>query len=296
MFLLNKEEFDRLREAGYVSAFTAAEMLFVRFRTSPEFVASVLPRPLRPPEDPLGVAFVGLYPETNFGVTYNEGAVLLDATYRGEPGKYCLSMPVTDDMAMLYGREFFGYPKKIAESITLTRTDDTVVGSVVRKGTEILHLEAELTDAATERDLDAMGTPAVGLDGEPCRKGVTLQFKHLQTADFRRFEFIPHLIRHAVLWGPREDIRVGTAKMTLTSTGADPLGDIPVRDVLGSLYGTWDNQLIPGRTVGRAWNMLRYGTQSAFKTDIAQFLLTGPLSGPQTRQERRDHWHTIRTY
>jgi acetoacetate decarboxylase len=296
MFSLNKEEFDRLRKAGYVSGFTAAEMLFVRFRTSPEFVASVLPRPLRPPADPLGVAFVGLYPQTNFGVTYNEGAVLLDATYRGEQGRYCLSMPVTDDMAMLYGREFFGYPKKIAESITLTRGDDTVVGSVVRKGTEILHLEAELTDAATERDLDVMGSPTVGLDGQPCRSGLTLQFKHLQTADFRRFEFIPHLIRHAVLWGPREDIRVGTAKMTLTSTGADPLGDIPIRDVLGSLYGTWDNQLIPGRTVGRAWNMLRYGTQSAFKTDIAQFLLTGPLTRPQTRQERRDHWHKIRTY
>ena len=51
---------------------------------------------------------------------------------------YCLSMPVDDDMAMAGGREVFGYPKKMAESITLREEGSTVIGSAVRKGTEIL--------------------------------------------------------------------------------------------------------------------------------------------------------------
>ena len=37
----------------------------------------------------------------------------------------------------------------------------------------------------SEADLDVVGSPAEGLDGQPCRMGVSFQFKHLYAADAR---------------------------------------------------------------------------------------------------------------
>ncbi len=64
-------------------------------------------------------------------------------------------MPVTDDTALIAGREVYGFPKQIAERIELSRSASAVVGSVVRKGTEILRIEATLTGPASADDLVA---------------------------------------------------------------------------------------------------------------------------------------------
>ena len=82
-------------------------------------------------------------------------------------------MPVDNDMAMVGGREQFGYPKKIAEEITLERVGDQVVGRVVRHGVEVLHIEAELTDPLSTTTLDAVGPEVEDLEGRSCRKGVS---------------------------------------------------------------------------------------------------------------------------
>lgn len=126
----------------FVLRLTGAELLWLRFRTDPEVVRTVLPRPLRVPDDPLVTAFVARYPETNFGPSYREATVALDATYHGELGSYAIAMPVTDDMAMAGGREGSGYPKKMAEIELLSRGSH-VHGRVARHGTEILRLEGE---------------------------------------------------------------------------------------------------------------------------------------------------------
>ena len=71
----------------------------------------MVPRPLPPAAEPLAQAIVARYPRTNFGVAYNEAAVFVPVTHKGETGAYCLTMPVYDDMAMIGGREQFGFPK-----------------------------------------------------------------------------------------------------------------------------------------------------------------------------------------
>jgi acetoacetate decarboxylase len=86
-------------------------MLIVTVRTDSKEVAAVLPRPLRSAGEPLAGAFVARYPKTNFGLTYNKGAVRCQE-YRGERGWYRLSMPVDNDTAMIGGREQFGVPQE----------------------------------------------------------------------------------------------------------------------------------------------------------------------------------------
>ena len=113
LYSLTKEQLKILSSIYHLSDFINAEMLLATFETNMDVVKEVIPRPLKPTRDARATVFVAQYPETNFGCVYNEGALLIHCEYRGEKGVYCLSMPVTDDMAMVGGRENFGYPKKI---------------------------------------------------------------------------------------------------------------------------------------------------------------------------------------
>ncbi len=134
LYAIDKKELRAWSRRGiFVPSFTGAEMLLVAFRTDRSVVASILPKPLEAPDDPIAIAFVARYPHTNFGVSYCEGALFVPAVFKGEPGGYCLAMPVDDDMALIAGREHHGYPKKLADEITLDADHVSVVGSVARK-------------------------------------------------------------------------------------------------------------------------------------------------------------------
>ncbi len=186
LYALDRSLLKRLRRSDLVFEFRGAEMLWARFRTDLDIVKAILPKPLAPAEEPLASAFVARYPNTNFGVTYSEGALFLRATYKEEPGWYCLAMPVDNDMAMVGGREQFGYPKKIAEEITLTRIDNHAVGRVVRRGVEVLHIEAELIDPVEDSALDAIG-PVVKRSGrQTLSKSRLLQFQVLPEPGWAR--------------------------------------------------------------------------------------------------------------
>lgn len=276
-------EFNDLRKLiaaePFLTEFVGAEILTVRFRTDPEVVASVLPRPLKAPAEPVGTAFVARYPETNFGVRYNEGALFLDATYKGERGSYCLAMPVDDDTAMIAGREVFGYPKKIADRITLQRSGDHVVGSVVRKEVEILRIEGDLT-RAWEPTGSTWWREGQDLEGRPCLVGTSWLFKHFPAADNRMFETAPRLIREPVLFRPRPGMLSGDLDLKLVSSVTDRLGDIPILEVLEAQYGLFDNTMLPGKVVRKVRNLINFVPRSLFGSDAFALVLE---SNPPTR-------------
>lgn len=297
LYALDRSLLKRLRRSDRVFEFRGAEMLWAQFRTDPDVVKAILPKPLAPAEEPLASAFVAQYPDTNFGVTYSEGALFLRATHKEEPGWYCLAMPVDNDMAMVGGREQFGYPKKIAEEITLTRTDNHAVGRVVRRGVEVLHMEAELVDPVQDSALDAIGPLVSDLDGKPCRKVVSFNFKFSWSPDGRGFDYIPRLMREVVLFRPRDDLISGTGKLVMASSPYDPLGDIPVLDLMNVVYGTWDNDMLPGRVVARVGNPLNFARHALFKEDYVGWALDqGELPRPPSRRERARRWKAIQEY
>lgn len=296
MYTLTKQEM-QLLTAGwpYVVEFTDAEVLRVVFRTDPAFVAEVLPRPLRPAAEPLAQAFVARYPHTNFGVAYNEGAVFLLASHRGEPGMYCLTAQVDDDVAMTTGREQYGLRKKMAE-ITLDRDGDTVTGRVARKGAEILSLEAQLTEPA---DLDQVRPPAMrprtsDLHGRPCYPMTCFAFKAFLSPDGRRFDYLPRLVREVVLTRPGEDTMTGTGKVAFHSSAYDPLGEIPVRDIVAVTHGTSTQTMLPAKVVGRAFNPRAYLRHTTAREDVWPYLLEH--ASPRDRYERRRTWKAMRKY
>jgi acetoacetate decarboxylase len=270
LYALSREEVARLRK-GLVPEFTGAEMLKAVYRTDPAAVSRILPRPLRPAE-PVALAFVARYPQTNFGSPYMEGALFVRASFRGRRGWYCLSMPVDDDDALVCGRECYGFPKKLA-AVTLERRGDVVRGSVVRHGTEILRIESKPGRAADPGDLERIGAVEVDAGGASC-KLTSFNFKHFPTPDSRRFDYLPRLVEQTTVLRPRRGLLEGSARVTVTSTAYDPLGEVPVvGEPLVCVYGNWDNTMLPGRVVARAWNLLRFLPHAFFKIDAATVAL-----------------------
>jgi acetoacetate decarboxylase len=295
LYALPRSDLSKFREMQIFPHFTGVEMLVVIYRTDPEIVRRILPTPLQPTADPLALAFVARYPETNFFCVYNEGALFVQAQLRGESGLYCLSMPVDDDMALIGGRENYGFPKKIAESITLEKDDSRCTGRVVRKGVEIMRIDAELTEPMAPDAMDRLGKASTDLEGKPCWPGVSYLFKFFPSANGQRFAFFPRLIRQVTLFRPRPGGLMGTAELTLNSSPQDPLGEVVVREVVSCFYGLWDNTMLPGRVVGRAWNLLRFLPHAFFKTDLVSQLLLEPPPGLDARQ-RKKRWRQAMQY
>lgn len=288
-FCMTPEQLRQLRDTHTMPEFTGAELLTAVFETDPAVARELLPRPLSPTPDPTGVAFVAHYPKTNFGCVYNEGALFLTCRYKGEDGLYCLSMPVDDDMAMIGGRENFGYPKKIAERITLGRDGASVVGSVTRRGTEILRIECELSGEAPADAMDSIMLRATDWDGVACHKAVVFLFKHFPGPDGASFDYLPRLVREAVLFRPTAPLQLGQGQVTLASSPRDPLGEVPVGRVTHVIHGTYNTTMLPGRVVARVWNPFRFLRHAFFKVDGAQDMLQDydPERTARVREIRR---------
>jgi len=244
-------------------------MVIAIYRTDPVAVQTILPLQLKPTQPPTAVCFIARYPQTNFGSVY----LFIQARLGADVGWYCLAMPVADDTAMIGGREQFGFPKKPADRITLEASGTQVIGRVQRKGCEILRIEVEPGAALAPRDLSALGPDAVDENGQACTEVVSFLFKHFPSPDYKRSEYVPRLVRQVTLFRPRSDVRRGSARMVVTSSPCDPLGEVPVESLIACLHGTCDNTMLPGKVVGRAWNVSRFMPHAFFKTDASAFLL-----------------------
>ncbi len=183
---------------------TNARVLVVEAAVSPHASAALLPDPLVVADPPRATFFIADYPETRFDSVYREAAVLLHARDAKGPALHCPWMVVDDDTALILGREALGFPKKLA-SIELEQHGERVTGRVIRKGVEVLCIEASLTEPDrthaplfARRMVNAIGVPALGM-------------KLIELAPTRE---LFHSAWH------------GEAKLTLTSSHRDPLGEL----------------------------------------------------------------------
>lgn len=218
----SEEDFVKLRKhlaKGFL--LDDVTMVMAMFRTDPEIIKRILPPPLESPPNPIGTAYVAEFHKTNFGPPYNEAALFLSSQYKGELGNYCLSMPVTKDNAMWGGRENYGFPKKIAETIHVKRQQNTATGTCIRRGHTILKLTVQLTGPFTQQ-----------LPNTP-----NYLIKALPSSTLEGFDAPPLLIRqhNEINWGKPE---IGQGKLEFGKSHYDPLYEIPVKEVLLAGYTT----------------------------------------------------------
>lgn len=234
MKLVQTPEEIQARKEHFANGFLLGDvnMVIVFFKTDPEILKQVLPPPLTPSPEPIAYAYVAEFQKTNFGIKYNEAAFFIPAQYQNERGSYCLSMPVDNDIAMIAGREVYGYPKKIAESITLTRQGNHVKGTCIRHGIPIIEITADIQATFPEK---FTSTPHFLIKAFPSLNVVGVD-KH------------PRLIRHLTKseYGP---IEIGTGSLTLNKSHKDLLHEIPVHEVTMAAYTTQTNIWMQPATV-----------------------------------------------
>ena len=68
---------------------------------------------------------------------------------------------------------------------------------------------------------------------------------------------------------PRPDVRSGAATVSLTSSPYDPLGEVPVRELIVCACCRFDNAMLPGKVVERAWWLRCFVKHAFFKVDVA---------------------------
>jgi acetoacetate decarboxylase len=251
-FVLEEGELEEVlgRSLQTRATFFDAEVAMVFFRTEAGVVERILPPPLSPPPEPLAMAFVARYPRTNFGSVYNEAALALVAEHRGELGGYILTMPVTEDMACILGREIFGFPKKIADEISLQRTEGEVRGRYVRRGRELLSLRLPFEEEVEGRELlERLGSLGTRTRGEGW-EAVSYNFKFFLSPELSGFDYRPRLVRQVTLFRPLGRVRLSYRfDLTLRSSETDPLGEVPVVEPLFGFYGTFQNTMEAGEVV-----------------------------------------------
>lgn len=257
-FIRSMEELEQSAKNRF--EFYGAEMLTVFFETKPETAARLLPPPLEPADLPLAMAFTANYPKTNFGVSYLESALFLQAKFKGEDGLYCLAMPVTDDMAMIGGREVFGYPKKIGR-ISLERAGDEFHGWTERHGVRFLDMKAKMTGSFNVKEYQEL---IVALLESPDNM-VVFNYKYFMAPELMGFDYNPRLIREEIETNPTK-IEIGEAEMVFQSSEHDPWGDVEIVRILGAVYAVGDNSMLPGSVVAEV-DQLEFAPYAFMKVD-----------------------------
>jgi len=252
-----------MAKARATADFYDAEMLMVFWETKPEIIAKLLPLPLEPPEYPMAMAFIANYPKTNFDVTYKESALFLRAVHNGEEGNYCLSMPVTNDMAMAGGREVFGFPKKIAD-IHIAKDNQFVTGWTERRGVCFMEVRANLTG---KFNYDVAPEKLVGRASEgKTRKAVSFLYKHFPAPEGGGFDYNPWLVRQETILKPKQ-IQLGTAEIILKPSDYDPWAEVEVVKMLGAIYTVGDNSMLGGKKVAEV-DPLKFAPYAFLKWDM----------------------------
>ncbi|MDP6707174.1 MAG: acetoacetate decarboxylase family protein [Alphaproteobacteria bacterium] len=216
-FVKTAEEIARIEAVLRRPRFTGAKRAHLLFLTTEAFVAEVLPPGLAPAEKPLVAVSVGDYGSNCVG-DFAGGSVAIAARHGEIEAAYVLSMYMTTDHAIVFGRELFGEPKKQA-GIGLSLEGERVRGHVERLGVRLIELELTL-----------------GPDSGPTQnRAATFNIKALPAADGHGLE------GDAVLTLAEFDNdltvnRRAEGRVKLAGTVHDPLDEIPIVEVLGGGY------------------------------------------------------------
>lgn len=223
--------------------FYDAECLTVYFETKTEIVSRLLPPPLKPADFPIGAVFLANYPKTNFGVSYLESALFLLAQHDGDDGVYCLSMPVTNDIALILGRELFGYPKKMAK-ISFEREGKNITGWTERKGTRFMEIRATFNGNFNDVGFQQM----FETENESNPNTTVYNFKYFHAPDRNGFDYNPRLMKEEIESNHKSK-EMGEAEIIIKPSEHDPWMDVEIVKVYGATYTVGDNTMLPGSVV-----------------------------------------------
>ena len=209
-----------------------AKALWADYETAPEIIASVLPRPLEPGDQPIVHVNIGSV-EMESGSSFGIGNITVRAAHDGVQGEYSLAMPMGSEAAVLGGRERWGEPKKIADC-RVERNGDDVVATLTRQGVTYAEIRGAVVDT---------------LPLPPPRETLDFYFKFLISPDGKGFDQDPALVycRRTYRISCWERVE---GEVILRDSPCDPIADLPVRKLVSLHYLEHESQQV-GEIVDR---------------------------------------------
>jgi len=219
-----------------------SKIVTVVFKTSPEVLRKLVPQPLLPNPDNLMFAYTSSlnvqgYQSGGFsfhGGNYFEVVLGVPVRFDKTGGNYCVVMYLDKTVTGVpIGREIWGYPKKGA-NITFVESDGKVSSTVARFGTTIIKLSFERTQKV-EPVPPRPPTPTFNLKFIPSVKKDALPDVMQLTSNVTEFN--------------RKEMWRGKGTVEFGSLSEDPLGDIPVLQIIASDYSVVEGSLGHGEVV-----------------------------------------------
>ena len=217
-FVKTADELQAIRAIFAQPHFMATRSLTVLFETTPEAVKALLPPPLEPTPEAAGSAWIGDIGNSNCVGPFMGGALYLRARYGDLVGNYCVTMPMSTDAAVAFGRELYGEPKKLAK-IVFESQGEHVWGSAERYDIRYLSLRGRMEGP--------------GPTGR--HQSSTFHFKYLPRPDGSGFDHPPLLV-HITAEVNVEAAQRGRGELVLRDSPHDPVADIPVTQVIEAIY------------------------------------------------------------
>lgn len=218
-FVKTPEQVEQLQRAFAAPAFLDIRTLAVTFESDPAVLAALLPPPLELAPEPRVSVSVSEIRRSNCVGPFNGAEIRIPCLYRGEPGVYPLTMPMNTDTAVIFGRELYAEPKKLADIRLSVADSGHARGTVTRHGISYIELRGFFDD------------PMV----EVARDYTTHNYfvKFMPSADGHGFAHDPELIRVTHRGLTRRSAR-GNGTITFRESPHDPVIDIPVLAVTGA--------------------------------------------------------------
>jgi acetoacetate decarboxylase len=205
------------------------KIISILFTTTKEALRELVPTPLLPNPQNLAYIYIGILNVPQRGV-YKEAGIGIPAFLGEKIGNYLLYLYLDEAFAIVPGREIWGWPKKDAE-ITFTEERGAYNARVSRAGTTIISLFLDNLEVV-EPIPDSLNTPNFNLKIIP-------SVKKNHTPDVLQLTTSTVISRKKALYR-------GKATLVFNSSPDDPIGDLPVLDILSGEQSIEDMSMDSG--------------------------------------------------
>lgn len=206
----------------------------VIFRTDPGVIQSLVPEPLVPDPIPiLGLYVAKLSISKPLAVTYHEAGLVARVSFEGKLGMYFSSLYLDSAMGVVAGREIWGFPKKTAQ--IAYEEEGGQISAVVSL------MDSPLIKAGMQKSRKLEQFPE-----DPIQAGFTLKIipsaERGAPPDVLQLISIPHIMQIREMYE-------GPGTLELLPSAFDPLGNIPVLEVIEATFQVLDMTLDYGEVV-----------------------------------------------
>jgi acetoacetate decarboxylase len=201
--------------------FVNREYLIITYRTDPEALARVVPKPLVADEAIVKYEFIRMPDSTGFG-DYTESGQVIPVRLGAQHGGYVHAMYLDDDPPIAGGRELWGFPKKLASPV-LRVERDTLVGTLDVGGVRV---------ATASMGYKHRALPEAGLRAALAEPGFLLKIIPHVDGRPRICELVRYRLSDVTLRGGW----TGPAALSLAPHALAPVAALPVLEVLSATH------------------------------------------------------------